>query len=60
MPEIRYYTVTETREAKVSANNPTDAALLADRVFSGTKKPGDQISVQAYPRVRSLHIREDD
>lgn len=46
MPAIRYYTVIQTREVQVSANSPLEAATLADRVFSGTKYPEDQINVR--------------
>lgn len=59
MPELIYFRVTEVREAKISATNMSDAAALAERVFSGTKKPEDQINVQSYPRVIELVIRED-
>lgn len=59
MPEIRYYEVVQERSIKISANNETDAAVLADRVFSGTKKPEDQINIQQNPRVIYLSIRED-
>lgn len=41
MPEIRHYTVTQTRKVKVMANNPKDAAIVADLAFSiGTDANG--------------------
>jgi hypothetical protein len=59
MPELRYYTIVQEREVKVSATKPIDALVLADRVLSGTMKPEDQINVQQRPRELSLNIRED-
>ena len=59
MPEIRYYTVTQEREVKVSANSPIDAANLAQRIFSDTKKPEDQINIVQPIRERSIDVRED-
>ena len=59
MPELRYYIVTQERELKVSATNPTDAAILANRVLSDTKNPDDQINVQMWPRETSINVRED-
>lgn len=35
MPEIRYYTVTETRMVEVTANTVIDAARIANKVFEG-------------------------
>lgn len=34
MPEIVYYTVTQTREVRVTANNAEDAALIATAAFT--------------------------
>jgi hypothetical protein len=59
MPELRYYLVTQVREVKVSATNPTDASILATRVFNNEKLPEDQINVQQWPRETELTIRED-
>lgn len=59
LPEIRYYTVTQEREIKVSANSPIDAAVLANRVFSNTKYPEDQVNVKMPIRERALNVRED-
>lgn len=59
MPEIRYYLVTQERQVRVSATNSTDAMVLANRVFSDTKKPEDQIDIQEEPRETSLNIREE-
>lgn len=36
MPEIQYYTVTQTREVKVSAQSALDAARIASLAFSIT------------------------
>jgi len=60
MPEIRYYTVTQEREVKVSANNVIDAARIADAVFNDEALPAD-IPAQLFKpaRVRDLVIRED-
>lgn len=33
MPVIRHYRVTQTREVKVTANNPTDAVRIATAAF---------------------------
>lgn len=33
MPEIRHYTVTETREVEVTANSSLDAAQIAAQAF---------------------------
>lgn len=59
MPEIRYYTVTQEREVKISANSPIDAANLADRIFSDTKLPEDQINILQPIRIRAIDVRED-
>lgn len=59
VPELRYYTVTEEREVKVSANNPKDAAVLADSILSGETDPVHQTNVQAWPRKTTLYVRED-
>jgi hypothetical protein len=59
MPEIRYYIVTQKREVKVSASTPLDASILADRVFSGTKKPEDQIDILSPVIERVIEVRED-
>lgn len=59
MPALRKYTVTQEREVKVSATNPVDAANLAQRVLSATKKPEDQINVIMWPVERTLEVREE-
>ena len=59
MPELRRYTVTQENEVKVSATNPTDAVVLANRIFSGTKNPEDQINILAPVREISIEVRED-
>lgn len=59
MPEIRYYTVTQEREVKVAANSPIDAINLAERIFSNTKRPEDQINIITPIRERAIDVRED-
>lgn len=59
MPELRYYTIRQTREIKISAPSLLAAATLADRVFAGTMAPEDQINVQQMSREIDLHIEED-
>lgn len=62
MPEIRYYTVTQEREVKVSASSPIEAAQIGDAAFSGRIEEGDQ-SVAPHilnpVRERSIDVRED-
>lgn len=41
MPEMRYYTVTQTREVKLVANSMSDAARLGDAAFKGGVRVGD-------------------
>lgn len=59
MPALRRYTVRQETEVKVSATNPTDAVVLADRVLSGTMKPEDQINIISPPVKISIEARED-
>lgn len=62
MPEIRYYTVTQEREVKISASNTLEAAKLADAAFSNTldRLPiGSDRNVLIPIRVRELIVRED-
>jgi hypothetical protein len=59
MPKIRYYTVTQTREVKVSADSPTEATILADRLFRGIKKPEDQLHVQSAIVEIEISAREN-
>lgn len=59
MPAIHYYTVRQTREVKVSATEPGYALSLAERVFSGTKKPDDQLNIRSNPVVVEVSVRED-
>lgn len=62
MPELRYYTVTQEREVKVSASSPIQAACIADDVFSG-RVPEDDVSVKpnivSPIREREIVARED-
>lgn len=61
MPEIRYYTVTQEREVKVSAKDPLEAAELAHAAFRGDIEKGDiaKVNVLKPVRERSLEVRED-
>lgn len=63
MPEIRYYTVTQEREVKISAENVVDAAIMADAIFSDKVTLSDDIvskcRVMAPVRIRDLVVRED-
>jgi hypothetical protein len=59
MPELRRYVVRQEREVVVSASNPTDAAVLADRAFSNTKTPEDQLNITKPVREISIEARED-
>lgn len=61
MPEIKYYTVTQEREVKVSANSPADAVRVADAAFKGEDHDFRDIggAVQTPIRDRDIHARED-
>ncbi len=60
MPNIRYYTVTQEREVKVTANNPTDAVIVADAVFRELDPPEDVWgSASSAIRDRDIVARED-
>lgn len=62
MPEIRYYTVTQEREVKVSATNVIEAAEYANYAFEGKVQEGDQSvspHVHSQVRTRDLTVRED-
>lgn len=61
MPEIRYYTVTQERQVKVSANSPVDAARIADAVFHDQTIDTAEVPAQLLTpiRDRDLVVRED-
>jgi hypothetical protein len=59
MPPLRYYTVTQVREVKVSATDEVIAADLATRVLENKKNPSDQINVQSWPKIISLIVQEE-
>lgn len=62
MPEIRYYTVRQTREVKVSAEHPLAAASLAQGCFDNKIKEGDtfsKINIVGAVRERSIEVHED-
>lgn len=58
MPAIRYYTVTQEREIKVSATSLIEAAQFADAVFKEqtTTVPANLLT---EIRERDLVVRED-
>jgi len=64
MPELRYYTVTQEREVKVSAESAIDAARIAELAFTDGED-GD-LMVLELPgraltpiRTRNIVVRED-
>jgi hypothetical protein len=60
MSDIRYYTVSETREIKVTATNPTQAVKLATAVFEGRVVIAEEgIGVFKPISIRSIEARED-
>lgn len=61
MPEIRYYSVTQEREVKVSAASPLAAAQIATAAFEGEIHDQDVAKVHVTQPVRDLGItvRED-
>lgn len=61
MPEIRRYVITETRELKVSANDPVQAIDLARMVFEGEDLPAAMgINVLKPIRVVGIEAVEVD
>jgi hypothetical protein len=63
MPEIRYYTVEQTRTLKVMAASPGDAADIAREVFKTEEEINKDLNkdprVHKPIRIISLDIRED-
>lgn len=62
MPAIRYFTVTQEREIKISASSPIEAAQIADAAFKGNIQEGDQSAaphILREIRDRDLVVRED-
>lgn len=61
MPELRYYTVTQEREVKVSANSPIEAAQIADAAFKGVIQKDDPSGpgITNPVRERDITVRED-
>ena len=61
MPELRYYTVTQEREVKVSANSPIEAAQIAAAAFKDEiDEDGLAVTHITHPvRDRDLVVRED-
>jgi hypothetical protein len=61
MPETRYYTVTQEREVKVSANSPGDAIRVAELAFKGEMSKSSDVvgNVQSPVRDREISARED-
>lgn len=59
MPMIRYYTVTQTQEVKVTANSLPDAVEIASAHFEGdTPKPDVYGSVTSPAKVVGMTVRE--
>lgn len=59
MPQVRRFKVIQEREVNVSATSPTEAAILADRVFSGNKNQKDQLKINGPVRETEITVRED-
>ncbi len=60
MSETRYYTVTQEREVKVWATNPTDAVLVAQEAFSNRQRSETvKGEVRSPVRERDISARED-
>lgn len=61
MPAIRYYTVTQEREVKVSASSTIDAARIADAIFKGEIDRDDLPEGHLIKEIRDrdLVVRED-
>lgn len=57
MPEIKYYMVTQQRQVRVAANNPSDAILIANAAFEGKQ---DVDGIWGYPAnhpdVTDMHV----
>lgn len=61
MPEIRYFTVTQTREVKVDANDPLEAVQIGAAAFKGEINKGDLAwgRIARPVRERSIDATED-
>lgn len=59
MPAVREYIVTQTREVKVTAENPSDAVAMGNELFK-TVDSGDQTVAYAGRdlRVTEMSARE--
>lgn len=63
MPEIKYYVVTQEREVQVVANNPIDAARIAQAAFdngqnqdNGVKDPPDGVFGNTRSKITNKDI----
>jgi hypothetical protein len=62
MPQSRIYTVTQTREVEVNANDPVSASRIAEMAFAGIDKAytsrgvEDQIGKWGYAKDVPLAI----
>lgn len=63
MPEIKYYVVTQEREVQVVANNPIDAARIAQAAFdngqnqdNGVIKPPEGIFGNTRSKINNKDI----
>lgn len=60
MPQIRHYTVTETREVKVVANSPADAVQIAASAFALTHEAHSGVSIDGVWGNTSCFVRVTD
>lgn len=71
MPEVRYYTVTQERQVKVTANSAVDAARIAEDAFeNGQHKSEPSVAssgiegiwgnTRSFVRTVDIHVREDN
>jgi len=60
MPAIRYFTVTETREIKVAAPDPTAAVYIASTAFQTGQAFNDESGrTTTEIKITAIEARED-
>lgn len=60
MPEMRYYTVRQEREVRVTATSAINAARIADAAFEGDGDVPIALGrALTEVRVRDIDVRED-
>lgn len=61
MPEVRYFTVSQTREVKVTAKDPLEAVTIGDAALNGEINEGDLAGghIVKPVKVRSIDATED-